>query len=80
MLAGGESKTTNHKFYYWWPTEGDRRDFACYGRVGKWVGENSRVLDKKPIVDCVRLLSEQFPELSLIEARDFAGRAARWAK
>jgi hypothetical protein len=44
------------------------------------VGENSRVLDKKPIVDCVRLLSEQFPELSLIEARDFAGRAARWAK
>jgi hypothetical protein len=80
MLAGGEAKTTNHRFHFWWPTEGDRRDFAHYGKVGKWVGENARVLDKKSAVDCARLLAEQFAELQQIEVRDFAGRAARWQR
>lgn len=80
MLAGGEAKTTSHRFYFWWPTEGDRRDFAEFSKVGTWVGGNAKVLDKKPVVDCVRLMSEQFPELTLIEAKDFAGRGARLAK
>ena len=80
MLAGGQSKTSNHTVNYYWPTEGDCRDFAMYGRVGTWLGQNAKVLDKKSIVACVQLLTEQFPELALVEARDFAGRAARWSK
>lgn len=80
MLAGGQSRTTNHTFDFWWPTEGDKRDFAYYGKVGTWVGQNSKVLDKKPVIACVQLLVEQHPELSLVEARDFAGRAARWSR
>lgn len=77
MLAGGTAKTSNHKIIYWWPTEGDRRDFALFGRVGTWVSQNQRVLDKKSSVDCVQLVLEQFPELSAVEVQDFAGRLAR---
>jgi hypothetical protein len=80
MLAGGQSKTSNHTFNFYWPTLGDRRDFGYFGQVGTWVGQNSRVLDKKSVTDCVTLLTEQFPDLALVEARDFAGRAARWSK
>jgi hypothetical protein len=80
MLAGSESKTMNHRFSCYWPTEGDRRDFAAAGRVGTWIGANSKVLDKKPVTDCVRLVAEQFPDLTLVEARDHHGRLARWSK
>jgi hypothetical protein len=77
MLAGSSSKTQNYTITAWWPTEGDRRDFAFFAKVGGWVGQNAKVLDKKSCVDCVRLLSEQFPELTAIEARDYQGRMAR---
>jgi len=80
MLAGNECKTTSHRFFCYWPTEGDRRDFSVYGRVGTWVSQNAKVLDKKSVCDCVRLLAEQFPELALVEARDHHGRLARWTK
>jgi hypothetical protein len=77
MLAGGQSKTSNHKITFWWPTEGDRRDFALFSKVGTWIGQNTRVLDKKSVVDVIQLVLEQFPELSAAEAQDFAGRMAR---
>lgn len=80
MLAGSESKTMNHRLYCYWPTEGDRRDFAAYGRVGAWIGSNARVLDKKSATECARLVAEQFPELTIVEVRDHQGRLARWAK
>lgn len=80
MLAGGQSKTMNHKFSCYWPTEGERRDFSMYGKVGAWVGQNAKVLDKKAVTECARLVAEQFPELSIVEVSDHAGRMARWKK
>jgi len=80
MLAGGETKTMNHRLSCYWPTEGERRDFAMYGRVGTWVSQNAKVLDKRAVTECVRLVAEQFPELTLVDARDHQGRLARWAK
>lgn len=80
MLAGGETKTMNHRLSCYWPTEGERRDFAMYGRVGTWVSQNAKVLDKRAVSECVRLVAEQFPELTLVDARDHQGRLARWAK
>lgn len=80
MLAGSESKTMNHAFACYWPTEGERRDFATYSRIGTWVSQNARVLDKKPVCDCVRLLAEQFPDVALICGRDHQGRMARLSK
>lgn len=77
MLAGGQAKTSNHKVTFWWPTEGDRRDFALFGRVGTWIGQNARVLDKKSAVECVQLVLEQFPEVTAVESMDFAGRMGR---
>jgi hypothetical protein len=80
MLAGSEAKTMNHRVSCYWPTEGERRDFAMYGRVGTWVAQNAKVLDKKAVTECVRLVAEQFPELVLVDARDHHGRLARWSK
>lgn len=80
MLSGGDTKTMNHKFSCYWPTEGERRDFAMYGRLGTWVSQNQKVLDKKPVTECVRLMAEQFPELTHVDGRDHQGRLARWVK
>lgn len=78
MLAGATAKTNNHKFAYYWHTEGDRRDFAMFGKVGSWVGQNAKVLDKKTAVEAVKLLADQFPELVSIDCTGFDGRLARW--
>jgi hypothetical protein len=80
MLAGSQSKTMNHKVNAFWPTVGDRRDFAMYGRVGTWIGQNAKVLDKQPVTECAKLVAEQFPELTLVEVSDHTGRMARWSK
>jgi hypothetical protein len=77
MLAGGSSKTNNHQFSYYWPTLGDRRDFAMYGKVGTWVGKNARTLDRKSCVDCLKIVMDEFPELDSLEIKDFSGRCAR---
>jgi hypothetical protein len=44
------------------------------------VSQNQKVLDKKPVAECVRLVAEQFPELTCVDGRDHQGRLARWAK
>jgi hypothetical protein len=77
MLAGGRGRTNNWTFTFYWPTEGDRQDFAFRGRVGKWLGENARVLDKKSATECVKQVAAEFPELSSVEAADHHDRLAR---
>lgn len=78
MLVGTLCKTTNHTFHAYWPTEGDSRDFAKFSKVGSWVGQQARVLDKKPVAEAVKLLADEFPVLARIEARDNQGRLALW--
>ena len=78
MLVGTVCKTTNHTLHAYWPTEGDRRDFATFSKVGSWVGQQAKVLDKKPVAESVKLLAEQFPFLERIEARDNQGRLVIW--
>lgn len=79
MLAGDTAKTISYKIEYWWPTEGGK-DMAVAGRVGTWIGLNSKVLDKKRATEVVKLIQEQFPNLEIIEARHAQLNHARWAR
>jgi hypothetical protein len=80
MQSGGYVRTTNHQLTYYWEPLGDSRDFAYGSQVGAWVAKNEKVLNKKRELDVVKLLADQFPDLVLIETRDFSGRAARFQK
>lgn len=80
MLAGGKGKTNNYNVIFWWPTEGDRRDFAMHGRVGTWLSQNGKVLDKKGAPECCRLVAEEFPELASVEVADHQNRMARFTR
>ena len=77
MLAGCLCKTQNYTIEAYWPTLGDRRDFAMYCDVGQWIGKNSKVLDKKTAIECLRLIREQFTDLQHVEIKDHQGRLAR---
>lgn len=80
MRSGGYWKTSNCNITALWLTEGGSRDFGVWSRVGVWIAKNERALNKKPHDEVCKLVSEQFPELVEIEARDYSGRLARWAK
>lgn len=78
--AGGKAKTSNYTITCWWPPEGGSRDFAIYSKVGSWIGQNARVLDKKSAMECVKLVAEQFPEVVAVEACDHQGRMGRMSR
>lgn len=80
MTSGGYWKTTNSQITAIWPTLGDSRDFGMWSRVGVWIAQNEKVLNKKPQDVVCKLVSEQFPDLTEVESRDYAGRLARWRK
>lgn len=76
MTATGQMKTTSRQFEYGWASLGETRDFRYWGDVSTWIGRNEKVLNKRSLFDCVKLLREQFPDLTQIEVRDFSGRGA----
>lgn len=80
MLAGDTSKTTSYKIDYWWLSDGHNRDMHTGGKVGTWIGQNAKVLDKKRATEVVQLVREQFPDLEIIEARHAQLQHARWQK
>jgi hypothetical protein len=76
MLIGGTTKTNAHTITYWWPSEGDSRDFRNWSDVGAWIGKQ-KVLDKKSEPDCCELVLEQFPFLTEVESKDNWGKLAK---
>ena len=80
MLAGDSAKTMNYKLEYYWPTAGDSQDMKIGGKVGTWIGQNAKVLDKKRATEVAKLISEQFPELTVIDARHVQLQHARIQK
>lgn len=80
MMTGDRAKTSNFTIDYWWESENPGRDMQLGNPVGTWVGKNARVLDKKPSVEVIKLLAEQFPYLVEIEARHVQLQHARWRK
>lgn len=80
MQAGDTTKTQNFKIDYWWPTFGAVRDTQVGGRVGTWIGQNAKVLDRKRATEVVQLVAEQFPDLTAVEARHVQLQSARIVK
>lgn len=78
LTSGGTTKTQNYRMAYWWPTEGEPRDFAMFTAVGQWVVQNMKVLDKKPAPEVCKLVAEQFPKLADVEVTHKRGPMARW--
>jgi len=68
ILAGDRVKTLSYTFEFWWPSQGDNYDMKYGGRVGAWIAQNTKVLDKKRAVEVVKLVKEQFPELTQVDA------------
>lgn len=69
MLTGDRVKTVNYTIDYWFETENPSRDRQLGNPVASWIGQNGRALDKKRSDEVVKLLAEQFPHLTEIEAR-----------
>jgi hypothetical protein len=80
MTSGGYWKTTNSQITAHWPLQGGSRDFGMWSRIGVWISQNEKVLNKRTQDEVCRLVSEQFPELVEVESRDYSGRLARWRK
>ena len=68
MLAGDRVKTMSYTFEYWWPSHGTNYDMKYGGKVGAWIAQNQKVLDKRRATEAVQLIKEQFPDLSQIDA------------
>lgn len=77
MLTGDHVKTSNYTIEFWWPSGDTGFDMRQFGKVGTWIAQNQRVLDKKPATDVVKLIREQFPELTDITAKHVQ---LRWAR
>jgi hypothetical protein len=76
LMIGGQTKTDTHVVTYWWPSEGDNRDFRNGSDVGVWLGKQ-RALNKKSEADVCKAVMEQFPFLTQCESRDTWGKMAR---
>jgi len=77
MTTGCEVKLTNRIIRTLWPTDGEHVDFKRGCDVGRWLGENQKVLNKSPLEKCCRLIAEEFPYLTEIEVKDYTGRIVR---
>jgi hypothetical protein len=79
MLTGTMLRTSSYTFLIYWKPLGSNTDLNMGGRLGRWVNQNERSIDKQRIaMDAIKLLVEQFPSLSLVEARHSNGLIARW--
>lgn len=81
MTTGTLVRTDSYTFAVYWDPLGANTDLNMGGRIGRWVRLNERSIDKlKTGMDAIRLLTEQFPTLTLVEARHSNGLLARYQK
>jgi hypothetical protein len=81
MLTGTLLRTSSYTFLFYWEPMGKNTDINMGGKLGRWVIQNEKAIDKlKCGMDAIRLLTEQFPNLTLVEARHSNGLLARYQK
>ena len=76
--AGTKVSLTKWMFKVYWPTMGDSADFRLQSKIGSWIGQNEKTLNKKKAVDISRLIHDEFGAVSavLVEERGGFGQAA----
>lgn len=81
MHTGTMLRTGSYTFLLYWEPLGSTTDLNMGGRLGRWLSQNERSIDKlKSGMDAIKLITEQFPDLSLVEARHSNGLLARWSR
>ena len=79
MITGTMLRTASHTFLLYWEPSGAATDLNMGGRLGRWISQNERAIDKqKAPMDAIRLVVEQFPNLSLVECRHSNGLLGRF--
>lgn len=74
-------RTAHFTLLIYWEPMGANTDLNMGGRLGKWIRLNEKTLDKlKSGLDVIKLLLDEFPMLSLVEARHSNELLARWSK
>ena len=81
MNTGTMLRTSSYTFLIYWEPAGSTTDLNMGGRLGRWVSQNEKAIDKLKVgMDAIKLLTEQFPTLTLVESRHSNGLLARWQK
>jgi hypothetical protein len=81
MTTGTLLRTASYTFLLYWEPSGPTSDLNFGGRLGRWIGQNEKAIDKlKCGMDAIKLLTEQFPALTLVEARHSNGLLARYQR
>jgi hypothetical protein len=81
MTTGTLLRTASYTFLLYWEPAGPTTDLNFGGRLGRWISQNEKAIDKlKCGMDAIKLLTEQFPALTLVEARHSNGLLARYQK
>jgi hypothetical protein len=74
MKATATTKTNNRQIEVAWDSVGDQRDFKIWHEILSWVRKNENVLNRKTMDMGCKLLREQFPDVTRVSIKDFAGR------
>jgi hypothetical protein len=81
MNTGTLLRTASYTFLIYWEPAGATTDLNMGGRLGRWVRQNEKAIDKLKVgMDAIKLLTEQFPALTLVEAKHSNGLLARYQK
>jgi hypothetical protein len=81
MMTGTLLRTASYTFLLYWEPSGPASDLNMGGRLGRWLSQNEKAIDKLKVgMDAIKLLTEQFPTLTLVESRHSNGLLARWQK
>jgi hypothetical protein len=79
MITGTLLRTASYTFLIYWEPAGASTDLNMGGRISRWLSLNEKAIDKlKCGMDAIRQLTDQFPALTLVEARHSNGLLARW--
>lgn len=80
IYVGGTARTTNCQIEYCWEAGADSWNRVVDRKVATWIAQNERVLNKAAPEKAVRLLLDQFADLSQVEVKDYAHRMAKGAR
>jgi hypothetical protein len=81
MMTGTLLRTSSYTFLLYWEPAGATTDLNMGGRLGRWISQNEKSIDKLKVgMDAIKLLTEQFPALTLVEARHSNGLLARYQR
>ena len=80
ILSSAFYNITNYKFVLYWPMKGNSADWSYSNKLGVWLQKNEKVLNKKSPTDVLKFVSEEFPDLTEIDVRDYKCVGAKWVK